>query len=167
MVLCAGGMCSSLLLLRTLQKWQFSSLVSLYLSSKIFPNCCMHAVIFSPLEFLCTVLLEKMLVQVQALQSPRSQLVSVSFPRSLSPYLMTSWATNKLWIILVLMTNLKKKKLIDFIFSTVLVSQENWTGFHIHTSPPCHHLRASIPLPWTLLCTCVLHLLQLLHIIIY
>ena len=88
--------------------------------------CCMHAVIFSPLEFLCTVLLEKMLVQVQALQSPRSQLVSVSFPRSLSPYLMTSWATNKLWIILVLMTNLKKKKkLIDFIFSTVLVSQEN------------------------------------------
>ena len=98
---------------------------------------------------------------------PRSQLVSVSFPRSLCPYLMASWATNKLWIILVLMTNLKLKKLIDFIFSTVLVSQENWTGFHIHTSPPCHHLRASIPLPWILLCTCVLHLLQLLHIIIY
>ena len=83
MVLCAGGMCSSLLLLRTLQKWQFSSLVSLYLSSKIFPNCCMHAVIFSPIYFLCILLLKERYVQVQTLQhcSKGSQVLDLSYSR--------------------------------------------------------------------------------------
>ena len=83
MVLCAGGMCSSLLLLRTLQKWQFSSLVSLYLSSKIFPNCCMHAVIFSPIQFLCILLLKERYVQVQTLQhcSKGSQVLDLSYSR--------------------------------------------------------------------------------------
>ena len=109
MVLCAGGMCSSLLLLRTLQKWQFSSLVSLYLSSKIFPNCCMHAVIFSPIQFLCILLLKERYVQVQTLQhcsmhKSREPRVSCLNPGKTSRDLLHNFAIYKLEYITVSLT---------------------------------------------------------------
>ena len=58
-------MCLSLLL--ALQKWQLVVLVILYLVY-ILPQLHRYAVIFSPLEFLCILLLEETFVQVQALQ---------------------------------------------------------------------------------------------------
>ena len=57
-----------LLLLLALQKWQLGILVSLYLVVHNLPQLCMHAVIFSPLYFLCILLLEETFVQVQARQ---------------------------------------------------------------------------------------------------
>ena len=55
-------------------------LVFLYLLVHNLPPLCMHAAIFSPLWFLCILLLEEMFVPVQALQQrgpgPRSQPVS-------------------------------------------------------------------------------------------
>ena len=57
----------SLLSLRALQKWQLGFLVSLYLLSIILPKLRMHAVIFSPIQFLCILLLEERCAQVQAL----------------------------------------------------------------------------------------------------
>ena len=42
-------------------------LVFLYLVHNL-PQLCMHAVIFSPLQFLCILLLKERFVQVQALQ---------------------------------------------------------------------------------------------------
>lgn len=57
-------------------------LVFLYLLVHNLPQLCMHAVIFSVLEFLCLVLLEEMFVWIRALQgrvpSPRSQPVSLA-----------------------------------------------------------------------------------------
>ena len=47
-VLCAGGMRSTLLLLLALQRWQLGFLVSLYLVQNLC-QLCIHAVIFSPL----------------------------------------------------------------------------------------------------------------------
>ena len=97
MVLCAGGMHSTLLLLLALQKWQlgFSLFVSFVQN---LPQLHMLTVIFSPLEFLCILLLQEMFVQVQALQQrslgPRSQpvleksfttMVVVMMVESLSP----------------------------------------------------------------------------------
>ena len=61
-------------------------LVFLYLVHNL-PQLCMHAVIFSPLWFLCILLLEKVFVWVQALQQrvpdPRSQSVSIELLRHL------------------------------------------------------------------------------------
>ena len=67
MVLCAGGMHSTLLLLLALQKWQlgFSLFVSFVQN---LPQLHMLTVIFSPLEFLCVLLPKETFVQVQALQ---------------------------------------------------------------------------------------------------
>ena len=70
-----------LLLLLALQKWQLGFFGGLFLSFvQNLPQLCMHAVIFSPLWFLCILLFEERVVQVQALQQrvpgPRSQPVS-------------------------------------------------------------------------------------------
>ena len=62
----AGGG-GSLLLLPALQKWHLSSLVFLYLSSRICPNCAC-TVAFHPRWFLCILLLQERCVQVQVLQ---------------------------------------------------------------------------------------------------
>ena len=43
-------------------------LISLYLLVHNLPQLCMHAVIFSVLEFLCLVLLEEMFIWIRALQ---------------------------------------------------------------------------------------------------
>ena len=67
-------MCLSLLL--ALQKWQLVVLVILYLVY-ILPQLHRYAVIFSPLEFLCILLLEETFVQVlTAAKGLRSQPVS-------------------------------------------------------------------------------------------
>ena len=66
-VVCAGGMRNTLLLLWALQKWQLGFLVSLYLLPRICPSC-VHAVSFSPIRFLCILLLQERVVQVQVLQ---------------------------------------------------------------------------------------------------
>ena len=58
---------NTLLLLKALQKWLLGFLVSLYLLSRIYPNCT-DTIIFSSIQFLCTLLLEERCVQVQALQ---------------------------------------------------------------------------------------------------
>ena len=67
----AGGMGSTLLLLPALQKWQLGGFVLVfyfvYLVQNLSPLC-MHAVVFSPLYFLCILLLEETFVQEQALQ---------------------------------------------------------------------------------------------------
>ena len=69
-------------------------LISLYLLVHNLPQLCMHAVIFSVLEFLCLVLLEEMFVWIRALQGrvpgPRSQPVSLA-PCSLG------WDTHMAW----------------------------------------------------------------------
>ena len=55
--LSAGGMHSTLLLLWALQKWQLGFLVSLYLLSRICPNCaCMHVLLvpYSFFAFCCS-----------------------------------------------------------------------------------------------------------------
>ena len=61
------------------QKWRV--LVLLYLIVYNLPQLHIDAVSFSPLSFLCIVLLQRMFVQVQALQQrvsgPRSQAVSL------------------------------------------------------------------------------------------
>ena len=71
---CAGGMSNTLLLLQTpcfcsgifkSGSWVFWSLC--IFCSEFAPTS-MHAVIFSPIEFLCILLPEKRCVQVQALQ---------------------------------------------------------------------------------------------------
>ena len=64
----AGGMGSTLLLLPALQKWQWISLVFLYLVVHNLAQLLMHVVIFSSLYFLCILLLEETFVQEQALQ---------------------------------------------------------------------------------------------------
>ena len=56
-----------ILLLWTLQKWQLGFSVSLHLLLRICPNCAC-TVIFSPVWFLCILLLEERCVQVQTLQ---------------------------------------------------------------------------------------------------
>ena len=61
-VLTAGSMCGPLLLLPALQKWQLGFLAFLYLFVYNLPKLGMHEVIFSPLQFLCILLLEEMLV---------------------------------------------------------------------------------------------------------
>ena len=62
---------STLLLPPALQKWQLGGFVLvlyfLYLVQNL-PPFCTHAVVFSPLYFLCILLLEEMFVQEQALQ---------------------------------------------------------------------------------------------------
>ena len=55
-------MCGPLLLLPALQKWQLGFLAFLYLFVYNLPKLGMHEVIFSPLQFLCILLLEEMLV---------------------------------------------------------------------------------------------------------
>ena len=55
-----------ILLLWTLQKWQLGFSVSLHLLLRICPNCAC-TVIFSPVWFLCILLLEETFVQLQAL----------------------------------------------------------------------------------------------------
>ena len=79
-VLRAGGMRRTLLLLPALQKWQLGVLVSLYLVVHSLPQLHMHAVIFSLIRFLCILSLKETCVQGQALQrrvpGPRSQPVS-------------------------------------------------------------------------------------------
>ena len=60
----------SLFLLQVPQKWQLGFLVSLYLLSRICPGLPKHIVNFSPIWFLCILLLEERCVQVQALQLP-------------------------------------------------------------------------------------------------
>ena len=86
----AGGACSTLLLLPTpsfvlqaLQKWQLGILISFVQN---LPQLCIPIVIFSPIQFLCILFLEKRCVQVQGLQRkrPRSQLVSM--PSERLPY---------------------------------------------------------------------------------
>ena len=67
-VLCAGGMRSALLLLLALQKWQLVFLVFLYLVIHNLPQLHMHTVIFSPVWFLCILVLKETFAQVQALQ---------------------------------------------------------------------------------------------------
>ena len=57
-----------LLLLPALQRWQLGFLVSFYLVVQNLPQLHMHTVIFSPLSFLCILLLKETFVQVQALQ---------------------------------------------------------------------------------------------------
>ena len=54
-------------MLPALQKQQLDFLVSLYLVCNL-PQLHMHIVIFSPSQFLCTLLLEETYVQVQARQ---------------------------------------------------------------------------------------------------
>ena len=51
-VLCAGGMGSTLLLLRALQKWQLGFLVVLYLLSRICPSCACTQLFLAPYSFL-------------------------------------------------------------------------------------------------------------------
>ena len=63
MVLSEGGMSSTLLLLQALQKWQLGFLVSLYLLGPDFAPS-MQAVIFSPIQFLCILLLKERCAQV-------------------------------------------------------------------------------------------------------
>lgn len=77
--LCAGGMCSALLLLLVLQKWQLCFRVFLYLVVHSLPQLPTHAVICSPLQFLCISLLE-MFAQMQELQplQPRVQVLGPS-----------------------------------------------------------------------------------------
>ena len=73
-VLCAGGMRSTLLLFLTpcFCSWLFRSgswvIWSLYLVVHDLPQLRMHTVTFSPLYFLCILLLEETFVLVQALQ---------------------------------------------------------------------------------------------------
>ena len=67
-VLYAGATCSTLPWLPALQKLQLGFFVFLYLLVHNLPQLHIHAVIFSPLEFLCIVLLEETYAQVQALQ---------------------------------------------------------------------------------------------------
>ena len=57
-----------LFLLQVPQTWQLVFLVSLYLLSRICLGLPKHIVIFSPIWFLCILLLEERCVQVQALQ---------------------------------------------------------------------------------------------------
>ena len=83
MVLSAGGMCSTLLLLPAFQKWQLGFFFGLFLSFvQNLPQRHLDAVIFSPIQFLCILLLEERCVQVQhcstAAEGPRSQTVSTS-----------------------------------------------------------------------------------------
>ena len=59
---------STLLLLRALQKWQLGFFGLFVSFSKALPRLRMRAVIFSPIQFLCVLLLEERCVQVQALQ---------------------------------------------------------------------------------------------------
>ena len=58
----------TLFLLQVLQKGQLGFLVFLCLLVQNLPQLHVHAVIFSPIQFLCILLLEEMFVQVQALQ---------------------------------------------------------------------------------------------------
>ena len=53
-VLCAGGMRGTLLVLLTPQKWQLGFLVFLYLVAHNLPQLHMHAVIFSFFVFCCS-----------------------------------------------------------------------------------------------------------------
>ena len=62
-------MCSALLLLLAPQKWR-CVVAFLYPIAHNCPNLCMHAVIFSQLQFLCIPLLKEPFVQVQALPGP-------------------------------------------------------------------------------------------------
>ena len=75
LVLCAGGLHSTLFLLPNLcfsstlfksGSWVFWSL--LIFGVQNLPQLCLHAVIFSLIQFLCILLLEERCVQVQALQ---------------------------------------------------------------------------------------------------
>ena len=50
-LLCAGGTCSTLLLLQALQKWQLGFLVSLCLLSRICPNCACMRLFLVPYSF--------------------------------------------------------------------------------------------------------------------
>ena len=111
-VLCAGHVRRALFLLPASQKWQVGFWSFCIFLLIICPNiaACMQLFLV-PYSFFVLCCLKRRWSRCKHCRvlGPTSQLVSVSFPRSLSPYLMTSWATNKLWIILVLMTNLKKK----------------------------------------------------------
>ena len=91
----SASTCRTQLLLLAFWKWQLGFLVVLYL---VVHNLPQFTVIFSPLEFLCILLLQEMFVQVQALQQrslgPRSQpvleksfttMVVVMMVESLSP----------------------------------------------------------------------------------
>ena len=64
----------------TLQKWQLGFLVSLYLFVQNLPQPHLLEVIFSPIQFLCILLLKERCVQVQALQQrvPGSQVPNLS-----------------------------------------------------------------------------------------
>ena len=79
----------TLFLLQALHKWQLGILISFVQN---LPQLCIPIVIFSPIQFLCILFLEKRCVQVQALQqeSPRSQLVSM--PSERRPY-----SSAKMW----------------------------------------------------------------------
>ena len=57
------------LLLRALQKWQLRFLVSLYLLSRICPNCACTQLFFSPIQSVYILLPEERCVQVQALRT--------------------------------------------------------------------------------------------------
>ena len=59
---------NTLLLHSVLQQWQLGVVVFLYLVVPNLPQLHRHAVIFSPLAFLCILCLREVLVQMQALQ---------------------------------------------------------------------------------------------------
>ena len=66
-VVCAGGMCSTLLLLWALSEVAVGFLGFLYLAVYSLPQLGMHIDIFSLLYFLCILLPQEVFVQVQAL----------------------------------------------------------------------------------------------------
>lgn len=63
------GRVQTLLLLPDLQKWKWPFWVLPYLIVHNLSQMCTYTVTFSPLQFLCVVLLEEMFFHVQALQS--------------------------------------------------------------------------------------------------
>ena len=86
-VLCAGGKCSTLLLLWTIFFWFRASKEAVWGLFTSFvqnlPSLCIQAVIFNPIQFLGISLLEERCVQIQALQhfSKGSRSQPVSFPQ--------------------------------------------------------------------------------------